>query len=120
MRTTEVARIRSEAWAIVTHPAAKRFEKIEALKLICATKGILVPDLDERFLTVRQALQLRQAKSRVLENALKRREKVRAVNRKAYLKRRLKELEAGGVEGIEVTAELPAVSGQGEKDGKDN
>lgn len=107
MRITEIARIRSEAWAIVTHPAAKRFEKIEALKLICATKGVLVPDLDERFLTVKQVLQLRTAKSRIVENALRRKEKMRTVNRKAYLKRRLRELEGGGIEGIEVTAELP-------------
>lgn len=110
MRTTEIARIRSEAWAIVSHPAARRFEKIEALKLICATKGILIPDLDERFLTVKQALQLRQAKSRVLEDALKRREKVRVANRRQYLKRRIRQLEAGGIEGVEATADLPAVA----------
>jgi hypothetical protein len=117
MRTTELARIRSEAWGIVAHPAAKRFEKIEALKLICATKGILIPDLDERFLTVKQALQLRQAKSRIVETALRRKEKAKVINRRAYLRRRLRQLEEGMI------AEAGVVAGSVEEEGnngKDN
>lgn len=107
MRTTEVKRIRDLAWKVALHPGARRIEILEALKLIACLKGYWIPDINPEFLTDRQAKELRLAKSRIVENALRRREKLRTVNRKAYLKRRLRELEAGGVEGIAVTAELP-------------
>jgi len=111
MRTTEVKRIRDLAWQIATHRAARPIEQLEALKLLASLKGYFIPDIKPEFLTEKQARELRLAKGRIVENALRRREKMRTVNRKAYLKRRLKELESGGVEGIAATAELPERGG---------
>jgi len=111
MRSTEVKRIRDLAWQIATHRAARPIEQLEALKLLASLKGYFIPDINPEFLTNKQARELRLAKGRIVEGALRRREKARTANRKSYLRRRLKELEAGGVEGIEVTAELPETEG---------
>lgn len=87
---TEIQRIKYAAWQIATDPRASRIERIEALKLVCAAKGILLPELDERFLSVKQITQLRRAKQALVEKALKRKERKRRANRKAYIRRRLK------------------------------
>jgi hypothetical protein len=95
---SELKRIAEEAWKIALDPRASRVEKLEGLKLIAATKGILLPDIDERWLTVRQVCQLRNAKQRLLEKALRRKDRKRKANRKQYLKRRISELETEGNE----------------------
>jgi hypothetical protein len=90
---SELKRIADEAWKIVTDARASRMEKLEGLKLIAATKGVLLPDIDERWLTVRQVCQLRMAKKTLLEKALRRKMQKTKANRKQYLKRRINELE---------------------------
>lgn len=90
---SEVRRIADEAWKIVSDPRSNRIERLEALKLIAATRGLLIPELDERWLTVRQVAELRRIKQQLVEKALRRKERRRKANRKAYIKRRIRELE---------------------------
>lgn len=95
--TSETRRIADEAWKIVSDPRANRIERLESLKLIAATRGLLIPELDERWLTVRQVAELRRIKQQLVEKVLRRKERKRKANRKAYLKRRIRELEAAHV-----------------------
>lgn len=90
---SELRRVSDTAWSIIAHPHASRLEKIEALKLIAACKGVLLPDINEQFLTAKQVAQLRIAKRTLVEKALKRKERKRKANRKQYVRRRLKALE---------------------------
>lgn len=90
---SETRRIADEAWRIVRDPRANRIERLEGLKLIAATRGLLIPELDERWLTVRQVAELRRIKQDLVEKALQRKERKRRANRKAYLRRRIRELE---------------------------
>jgi hypothetical protein len=68
-------------------------EKLIALQLIAAAKGMLLPALDEKFLSVRQVCQLRRIQQELVERVLKGKARKAKANRKAYLKRRLRELE---------------------------
>ncbi len=86
--------ISGEAWKIVVDPRANRIERLEALKLIAACKGVLLPNLDERWLSVRQVCQLRHVKQQLVEKVLLRKARKKKANRKQYIKRRLKKLEA--------------------------
>lgn len=90
---TELQRIKYAAWEIVTDPKANRIERIEALKLIAAAKGLLLPDVNEQWLSVRQVAQLRRIKQQLVEQALARRERKKKANRKQYLRKRIAELE---------------------------
>ncbi|MGA8911080.1 MAG: hypothetical protein WB524_25965 [Acidobacteriaceae bacterium] len=117
MRTTEIQRIKKKAWEVALHPAARRIEVILALQLVASCNGLFLPDINEDFLTAKQVLQLRQARSRIVETALRRKEKARVVNRRAYLKRRLRQLEEGMI------AEAGVVAGsvaEGQSNGKNN
>jgi hypothetical protein len=95
---TELQKIREEAWRIVLEPRASRVERLEALKLIAACKGVLLPDIDERWLSAKQVCQLREAKRALLEKALQRREQRRRANRKHYLRRTIAALEQAAKE----------------------
>jgi hypothetical protein len=90
----EIRRIADAAWQIVIDPKANRIERLEALKLVAACKGILLPELNENFLSVRQVLQLRRAKQQIVERVLRQKAQRRKANRKQYVKRQLRELEA--------------------------
>jgi hypothetical protein len=92
----ELKRVRDEAWLIISNPKSTRIEKLEALKLICACRGIFLMDINEKWLSVKQVLGLRRAKQDLLEKALKRKERKRHANRKFYLKKRIAELEVNG------------------------
>ena len=78
----ERRRIADEAWKIVVDPRANRIERIEALKLIAACKGVLLPDINEQWLTVKQVVQLRRAKQALVEKVLRRKERKRRANRR--------------------------------------
>ena len=90
---SETRRIAEEAWKIVTDPRANRIERLEALKLIAATRGLLIPELDERWLTVRQVAEMRRIKRDLIEKVLQRKARKAKANRKQYLRRRIRELE---------------------------
>jgi hypothetical protein len=90
---SEVQRIKEFAWSIILDAKSNRMEKLIALQLIAAAKGMLLPTLDERFLSVRQVCQLRRIQQELVEKVLKRKARKAKANRKAYLKRRLRELE---------------------------
>jgi hypothetical protein len=91
---SEIQQIKDVAWGIIADPRATRIERLEALKLIAATRGLLIPELDERWLTVRQIAGLRRIKRDMVERVLKQKARKARANRKAYLRRRIRELEA--------------------------
>jgi hypothetical protein len=93
-RITELQRIKCVAWEIITDPKANRIERIEGLKLIAAAKGLLLPDVNEQWLSVKQVAQLRRIKQELVEKALQRKERKSKANRKNYLRRKIKVLEA--------------------------
>lgn len=91
---SELRRMADEAWKIALDTRASRIEKLEALKLVAAAKGVLLPELDERWLTVRQVTQLRQAKQQLVEKVLRQKAKRKRENRLHYLRKKLRTLEA--------------------------
>jgi hypothetical protein len=88
----------------VTDERSNRIERIEALKLIAACKGLLLPDINEQWLSVRQVAQLRRIKQELVEKALQRRERKKKANRRGYLRRQLKALQAPAVKTVEQNA----------------
>jgi len=90
----EVRRIADEAWKIVLDARSARIEKIEALKLIAAARGVLLPDINEQWLTVRQVCQLRKARQELVEKALRQKARRKVENRRARLRRKIRELKA--------------------------
>jgi hypothetical protein len=90
---TEAKRIAEQAWLIVLDARANRIERLEGLKILCACKGILLPDIDEKWLTVRQVAQLRRVKQELTEKALRRKERKKKQNRRGYIRRRIAVLE---------------------------
>lgn len=92
---TETQKIAAVAWEIALHAKSSRIEKLTALSILCACKGILLPALDERFLSVRQVTQLRRVQEQLVGKALRRKAARKKQNARAYLRRRLRELELG-------------------------
>ena len=97
---SEIRKIAEHAWLIVLDPRSSRIERLEALKLIAGCKGVLLPDINEQWLSVRQVTQLRRIKQELVERVLKRKAVRQKQNRRAYLRRRIKALE--GQEGNNV------------------
>jgi hypothetical protein len=64
------------------------------LKLIAGCKGVLLPDVNEQWLSVRQVAQLRRIKQDLVAKVLAKRERKKRANRKQYLKRQIAALEA--------------------------
>src|SRR6478735_6826934 len=91
---SEIQRIKDVAWAIIADPRSNRIEKLISLSLIASAKGMLLPTLDERFLSVRQVCQLRRIQQALVERVLKQKARKAKANRKAYLRRRIQKLEA--------------------------
>lgn len=92
----ELKRVAEEAWKIVLDTRSSRIEKLEGLKLIAACKGVLLPALDEQWLTVRQVCQLRQARQELVEKALRRKARRKVENKRARLRKKIRELTAQG------------------------
>ena len=90
----ELKRIADEAWKIVLDPRSTRIEKLEGLKLIAAAKGVLLPDINEQWLTVRQVCQLRKARQELVEKALRKKARRKVENKRARLRRKIRELKA--------------------------
>src|SRR5579884_992074 len=90
---TETKKIAEQAWQIALNTKSSRWEKLTALTILCGCKGILLPNLDERFLSVRQVTQLRRVQEQLVGKALRRKAARKKQNARAYLRKRLRELE---------------------------
>ena len=90
---TETKKIAEQAWLIALNTKSSRWEKLTALTILCGCKGILLPNLDERFLSVRQVTQLRRIQEQLVGKALRRKAARKKQNARAYLRKRLRELE---------------------------
>jgi hypothetical protein len=91
---SEVQRIKEVAWQIIADPRSNRIEKLIALQLVAGCKGVMLPALDERFLSARQICQLRRIQQALVEKVLKQKARKAKANRRQYLRRRIRELEA--------------------------
>ena len=65
--------------------------KVEAAKVIAACAGVMLPDTNEAMLSTRQAVELRQARQAIAEKMRRKKERKRLENRRAYLKRKLRQ-----------------------------
>jgi hypothetical protein len=90
---SEIERIKEAAWELV-RVTKNDAVKVEALKIVAGCKGVLLPDLNEKFLTVKQIVQVRQAKQSLVERVLRTKARRKKENRRAYLRRELKRLKA--------------------------
>jgi hypothetical protein len=88
----ELRQIADEAWRIALDAKSSRIEKLEALKLVAAVKGVLLPDVNEQWLTVRQVCQLRRAKQELVQKVLRRKARRKVENQRARLRRQIREL----------------------------
>lgn len=68
---------------IVLNPRATRWEKIESAKLVAACNGVLLPDLNEEWLTTKQAVEFRRAKQDLLDKELIRKTARKRQNQRA-------------------------------------
>lgn len=93
-------------YAIVEDPRASRIEKIEAAKVVAACAGVLLPDTSEGLLSTRSAIALRQAKAAIVDKMVKHKERKRLENRKGYLKRKLRALQAAETPSQEINEQL--------------
>jgi hypothetical protein len=62
--------VSTEMLKMLTNRNANRYERIEAAKLLCALNGVLLPDVDERYLTATASIKLRRAKASLVEPML--------------------------------------------------
>lgn len=90
---TETQKIAEQAWLIALDTKSSRWEKLTALTILCGTKGILLPTLDQKFLSVRQVTQLRRVQEQLVGKALRKKAARKRQNARAYLRKRLRELE---------------------------
>lgn len=79
--------------AILTDPRSNRIERIEAAKVLLSCHGCLIPEVNENFLSVRQIVQLRNIKQQIVISVIAKQKRRQKQNRRAYLRRRIKELE---------------------------
>jgi hypothetical protein len=91
---SDLKQVSAAMWAVLGDPRASRIERIESAKVILSCHGQLVPDVNESFLSVRQLTQLRAFKQRTVEKVMRKKERRKRQNRKAYLRRQIKTLEA--------------------------
>ena len=90
----ELKPIAAAMLSILCDAKASRIERIECAKVLLSCYGQLVPDVDEAFLSVRQLVQLRSLKQEIVERVLKRKDARKRQNRRTYLRRQIKKLEA--------------------------
>ncbi len=78
--------------AVLQDRRASRIERIECAKVLLSCYGCLIPDVDERWLSVKQIVQLRRVKQDIIERVLHQKEVRKKQNRRAYLRRTIKKL----------------------------
>lgn len=61
--------------AILEDPRASRIERIEAARVVLSCHGVLVPDVNETFLSVRQLTQLRAMRQETVARVLRKKER---------------------------------------------
>src|SRR4051812_6333734 len=72
---------------------ASRIERIECAKLLLSCYGCLLPEINEQWLSVRQITELRRWKRDTVERILRGRAARKIQNRRAYLRRQIKNIE---------------------------
>ena len=97
--------------AILNDPKATRVEKIEAAKVLAACQGVLLPELSEKILNVKQVLRLREAKQKIVEQVLRKQTARKRQNRRYYIRKKLKRI--GATEAVSVAAQ-PEQTGKNE------
>lgn len=80
--------------AILVDPRASRLERVEAAKVVLSCHGCLLPDVNESFLSVREITQLRRMREDTVRKVLGRKEKKKYQNRRAYIRRKIRSMEA--------------------------
>ncbi|HKV92330.1 MAG TPA: hypothetical protein VJW20_07260 [Candidatus Angelobacter sp.] len=88
----ELTPISNAMMAVLQDPRASRIERIECAKVLLSCYGCLIPDVDERWLSVRQIVQLRRIKQELVERVLHQKEVRRKQNRRALLRRKIRKL----------------------------
>lgn len=78
---------------IVRDPSATHLERIEAMRTILAMYGMALPGITPEMLNPGQLDQLRKWQQRVAEKLEQFRQRKAQQNRRAYLRRKIKELE---------------------------
>jgi len=78
--------------AILADPRASRIERIECAKVLLSCHGQFIPDVDEKWLSVRQLTQLRMLKQEVAERILRRKAARKRQNKSAFLRRKIRVL----------------------------
>jgi hypothetical protein len=79
--------------AILQDARSSRIERIECAKVILSCHGCLLPDIDEKWLSVRQITQLRRAKQDIVERVLHQKQVRKTQNRRSYLRKTIQKLE---------------------------
>lgn len=92
----ELKEVSAAMWAVIRDPKASRIERIEAGKIILSCHGCLIPDVNEEWLSARQIVKLRVLKQGIVERVLRRKDRRKRQNRRAYLRRQIRKAEQGG------------------------
>jgi hypothetical protein len=79
---------------ILLDPKASRVERIEAARVAASCLGLLVPSGLDSEVPTKLQIQLQAARRVIAEKLGLRRERISRKNRKAYLRRKIKALEA--------------------------
>ena len=92
---------------IVLNPRATRWEKIESAKLVAACNGVLLPDINEEWLTTKQAVEFRRAKQDLLDKGL-----IRKAGRKRQNQRAARKTEPSAQRTSSVPVSEPTAEGE--------
>ena len=89
----ELKPITEAMMVIIDDPRSSRIERIECARVLLSCYGCLLPDINERWLSVKQITQLRRAKQDIVERVLRQKVVRKKQNRRAYLRRAIRTLE---------------------------
>ena len=90
----ELKELAAAMWTVIRDPKASRIERIECAKVILSCHGCLIPDVNEEWLSVRQIVKLRTMKQSVVERVLRTKDRRKRQNRRAFLRRKIRAIEA--------------------------
>jgi hypothetical protein len=97
---TETQRIAAVAWEIALDARANRIEKLSALGILCACRGIVVGEIREEWLPPKQIVQLRDIRRKLIERVLRKKAVRKRQNRKAYIRRKIRAIETAQEAGV--------------------
>lgn len=90
----DIKRIVSECWKIVDDRVTSKALKLEALRVLAACSGVWVGTADETLMDKKTAFSLRQARQQLVGRALGHKAARSKQNRRAYLRKKIAQLEA--------------------------